>query len=141
MPATLSKKRRRALLIFILPGLILLGVFMILPFFLSFGLSFTDQRLISRLPTRFVGFRNYVRLFVDDLFLTSLKNNFYFAGVVVPIQTFLALCMALIVNQKLKGVKFFRTSYFMPTVTAMVVVSVVWSFLYNPDGLINKFFE
>ncbi len=141
MPATLSKKRRRALLIFILPGLILLGVFMILPFFLSFGLSFTDQRLISRLPTRFVGFRNYVRLFDDDLFLTSLKNNFVFAGVVVPVQTFLALCMALIVNQKLKGVKFFRTSYFMPTVTAMVVVSVVWSFLYNPDGLINKFFE
>jgi multiple sugar transport system permease protein len=64
-----------------------------------------------------------------------------FALIVVPVQTILALGMALIVNKNLKGVKIFRTAYFMPTVTTMVVVSVVWSFMYNPQGIINSFMQ
>jgi multiple sugar transport system permease protein len=141
MTSELNKKKRKAILIFILPGLVLLGVFIILPFFMSFGLSFTNQRILSRLPTQFVGLRNYERLFKDDLFLIGLKNNMIFALIVVPVQTILALGMALIVNKNLKGVKIFRTAYFMPTVTTMVVVSVVWSFMYNPQGIINSFMQ
>lgn len=141
MTSELNKKKRKAILIFILPGLVLLGVFIILPFFMSFGLSFTNQRILSRLPTQFVGLRNYERLFKDDLFLTGLKNNMIFALIVVPVQTILALGMALVVNKNLKGVKIFRTAYFMPTVTTMVVVSVVWSFMYNPQGIINNFMQ
>src|SRR6056297_18570 len=141
MAYALSKKKRKAVLLFILPGLILLGVFMILPFLMSFGLSFTNQRILSRVPTRFVGFSNYERLFGDDLFFIDLKNNFVFAAIVVPIQTILALGMAMVVNKHLKGVKIFRTAYFMPTVTTMVVVSVVWTFMYNPQGLINNFMQ
>jgi len=141
MAYALSKKKRKAVLLFILPGLILLGVFMILPFLMSFGLSFTNQRILSRVPTRFVGFSNYERLFGDDLFFIGLKNNFVFAAIVVPIQTILALGMAMVVNKHLKGVKIFRTAYFMPTVTTMVVVSVVWTFMYNPQGLINNFMQ
>ncbi len=141
MTSELNKKKRKAILIFILPGLVLLGVFIILPFFMSFGLSFTNQRILSRLPTQFVGLRNYERLFKDDLFFTALKNNMIFALIVVPVQTILALGMALVVNKNLKGVKIFRTAYFMPTVTTMVVVSVVWSFMYNPQGIINNFMQ
>jgi len=141
MTSELNKKKRKAILIFILPGLVLLGVFIILPFFMSFGLSFTNQRILSRLPTQFVGLRNYERLLKDDLFLTALKNNMIFALIVVPVQTILALGMALVVNKNLKGVKIFRTAYFMPTVTTMVVVSVVWSFMYNPQGIINNFMQ
>jgi len=137
----LSKKKNRALLLFILPGLTLLFIFILLPFFMSFGLSFTNQRLISKLPTKFVGFDNYTRLFSDRVFLQALSNNFFFAVIVVPIQTLLALGMAMLVNKKLKGIKIFRTVYFMPTVTTMAVVSVIWSFLYNPEGLINSFFS
>ncbi|MFP4461683.1 MAG: carbohydrate ABC transporter permease [Thermotogota bacterium] len=141
MAYALSKKKRRAVMLFILPGLILLGIFMILPFLMSFGLSFTNQRILSRVPTRFVGWSNYERLFGDDLFFIGLKNNFVFAAIVVPIQTILALGMAMVVNKHLKGVKIFRTAYFMPTVTTMVVVSVVWTFMYNPQGLINNFMQ
>ncbi|MDK2952474.1 MAG: multiple sugar transport system permease protein [Kosmotogales bacterium] len=141
MTSELNKKKRKAILIFILPGLVLLGVFIILPFFMSFGLSFTNQRILSRLPTQFVGLRNYERLFKDDQFLIGLKNNMIFALIVVPVQTILALGMALVVNKNLKGVKIFRTAYFMPTVTTMVVVSVVWSFMYNPQGIINNFMQ
>jgi multiple sugar transport system permease protein len=114
---------------------------MILPFLMSFGLSFTNQRLLSRYATEFIGWSNYERLFRDDLFFTGLKNNFVFALIVVPIQTVLALGMAMVVNKHLKGVKIFRTAYFMPTVTTMVVVSVVWTFMYNPQGLINNFMQ
>ena len=141
MISELRKKKRKAILMFVLPGIILLSLFIILPFFMSFGLSFTNQRILSRNPTQFIGLSNYERLFQDDLFFTGLKNNFIFALIVVPVQTLLALGMALVVNKHLKGVKIFRTAYFMPTVTTMVVVSVVWSFMYNPQGLINNFMQ
>jgi multiple sugar transport system permease protein len=74
----------------------------------------------------------------DEAFLRGLLNNFYFAAVVVPLQTGLALFLAILVNQKLKGKNIFRTIYFSPVVTTMVVVAIVWTFLYNPSGLINS---
>lgn len=124
------------------PALILLLVFLIVPFLMALGLSFTNQRLIPNpnLPTQFIGLENYLRLLGDERFLRGLANNFLFVLVVVPIQTALALGMALLVNQKLPGVVFFRTLYFVPTATVMAVVAVVWSLLYNsPEGLINAF--
>jgi multiple sugar transport system permease protein len=78
----------------------------------------------------------------DEAFLHGLLNNFYFVIVVVPLQTALALLLATLVNQKLKAMNLFRTIYFSPVVTTMVVVSVIWTFLYNPgEGLINKFIQ
>lgn len=124
------------------PALLLLLIFLVLPFLMAIGLSFTDQRLIPNpnLPTQYVGFRNFIRLVSDEAFLRGLLNNFYFVAVVVPVQTSLALLLAILVNQKLKGMNLFRTIYFAPVVTSMVVVAVVWTFLYNPDqGLINAF--
>lgn len=125
--------------IFLLPGLILLITFIIIPFLSAFYLSFTNQRLISRLPTKFIGLANYKKILNDDLFWKGLLNIFKFVLIVVPIQTVFALGLALLVNKKINFTKFFRTVYFMPTVTTMVVVSVIWTFLYNPEGLINLF--
>jgi len=130
--------------VFSTPAIILLIVFLIIPFIMAIGLAFTDQRLVPNpnLPTQFVGFRNFVRLIKDEAFLRGLINNFYFVAVVVPVQTALALFLAILVNQKLKGMNFFRTVYFAPVVTSMVVVAVVWTFLYNPgEGLINAFLK
>jgi multiple sugar transport system permease protein len=124
------------------PALILLLVFLIVPFLMALGLSFTNQRLIPNpnLPTQLIGLENYGRLLEDERFLRGLLNNFLFVVVVVPVQTALALGMALLVNQKLPGVVFFRTLYFVPTATVMAVVAVIWSLLYNsPEGLINAF--
>ena len=128
--------------VFSTPAIILLIIFLVIPFGMAIGLAFTDQRLIPNpnLPTQFVGFRNFVRLVKDEAFLRGLLNNFYFVIVVVPIQSALSLFLAILVNQKLKAMNFFRTVYFAPVVTSMVVVAVVWTFLYNPgEGLINAF--
>ncbi len=76
----------------------------------------------------------------DPTFYRSLINNFIFSLVVVPLQSILALLLAMLINQKnIKGVNIFRTIYFSPVVTSMVVVSVIWTFLYSKEGLINQF--
>jgi multiple sugar transport system permease protein len=141
-----SRQRNEAIMawVFSTPALILLIVFLIIPFLMAFGLAFTDQRLIPNpnLPTQFIAFRNFVRLIEDETFIRGLLNNFYFVVVVVPLQTALALLLAILVNQKIKAVNVFRTIYFSPVVTTMVVVSTIWFFLYNPgEGLINAFIQ
>ena len=128
--------------LFSAPALILLLIFLTIPFLMAIGLSFSDQRLVPNpnLPTQFVGLRNFVRIFDDDTFYQAVFNNFLFVIIVVPLQTALALLLAIFVNQKLKAVNLFRTIYFSPVVVTMVVVAVIWTFLYNPgEGLINKF--
>ena len=129
--------------IFSAPAIFLLIVFLVIPFFMGIGLAFTDQRLIPNpnLPTQIVGMRNFVRLVEDEAFLRGLLNNFYFVLVVVPLQTSFALLLAILINQKIMGKNVYRTIYFAPVVTSMVVVSIVWTFLYNPVGLINTFIQ
>src|SRR6056297_2486690 len=134
----MQRNDKKSIATFMLPASILLLVFMVLPFLMAFGLSFTNQRLIeSPRGTQFIGMANYVRALGDNLFQRGLTNNAIFVLVVVPLQTALALALAILVNIKVKGSKIFRAIFFIPTVTTMVVVSVIWSFLYHPDGLIN----
>ncbi|MGW0842804.1 carbohydrate ABC transporter permease [Streptomyces sp. NPDC002787] len=119
------------------PAVVLLIVFVLVPLALTFALAFTDARLVSPTPARFAGLRNFTRLFEDPVFFKSLRNTVYFTAVVVPLQAGLALVLALLVNAKVRGVNFFRTVYFLPVVTSMVVVSLLWTFLYRQDGLVN----
>jgi multiple sugar transport system permease protein len=123
----------------IAPAAVLLLAFVFLPAILGFGLAFTNARLVSPRPVEFVGTDNFVRLFTDPTFWRALLNVSYFAVVVVPVQAGLALAMALLINKKFRGVNFFRTLYFLPVVTSMVVVSLLWLFMYRKDGLINEF--
>nr|WP_201845615.1 sugar ABC transporter permease [Myceligenerans indicum] len=125
-----------------LPALTLLVLFLVIPALLAFGLSFTNARLISPNPPRFVGLDNFVRAFTaDPVFLRSTLNTFVFAGVVVPVQAGLGLALAVLVNQKIRGVTAFRVIFFVPVVTSIVVVSILWRFLYQDDGLINSFID
>ena len=90
----------------------------------------------------FIGLENYKKLISDSDFWVSLKNTFYFTVVVVPVQCILALLLAMLVSKKFKGVSIFRTMYFSPQLTSMVVISVLWTVLYNSNpntGLINAF--
>lgn len=123
---------------FLSPALILLVVFLITPFVMAFILSFTNQRLVSPLPTRFIALRNYVRFFTDADFWQALRNTFVFTVVVVPVQSGLALILAVLINRRLPAINIFRGIYFLPTTITMVVVSVVWVFLLQaPEGLVN----
>ncbi|WP_344447668.1 sugar ABC transporter permease, partial [Kitasatospora nipponensis] len=114
--------------------------FLIVPVLLGFALSFTNARLISPEPLRFVGFDNFVRAFtIDPTFFRSALNTFAFAAVVVPVQAGFGLFLALMVNQKIRGVTAFRVIFFIPVVTSIVVVSILGKFMYQPDGLLNSF--
>ncbi|WP_334062727.1 carbohydrate ABC transporter permease [Limimaricola cinnabarinus] len=187
------------------PGFGLIAVFIVLPFFFAFGLSFTNQRLISPNPTEWVGFDNYrqlmglgvltleperdeagavlrdedgaieyprlrnftrnnpdyphldgmrewtslqwgddrlVLLARDVVFMTAVVNTLQFVLVVAPLQAALALGLALLINQRLRGINVFRAIYFMPVVVSIVVVSLLWRFIYDGnDGLLNTMLQ
>ena len=125
--------------LFVLPASIGLLAFVALPFLLSLVLSFTNLRLGSPLPLDFVGLEQYRRLFADPGFLHALLNNALFALVVVPLQTGLALALALLLNQPLRGRALFRTLFFMPVVFPLALIAVVWVLIFapGPNGLFN----
>lgn len=114
------------------PALIGLGCFLLVPFLLAFILSLTDLKLGSPLPVRFVGFENFSRLATDPIFRRALANNALFAAVVVPLQTGLALALALALNRPLAGMAAFRTLFFLPVVFPFVVVAVIWELIFGP---------
>ena len=123
------------------PALVFLLLFLVLPFVLALVFSFTNARLISPLPTRFVGVDNYVSVLTSSTFWRGLLNNTIFVVVVVPIQTALALGLAILVNRKMPGRTIFRTIYFLPVVTVMAAAATIWVLLFNPNGLINAVME
>ncbi len=123
------------------PAVVFLVLFFLVPVALAFGLAFTNARLISPRPAEFIGLDNFTNLFQNSVFWASLRNTLYFAVVVVPVQAGLGLVLALLVNVKIRGTTFFRTVYFLPVVTSIVVVSLLWEFMYQPDGLLNNIIE
>ncbi len=127
-------------LILLSPALIILLVFRILPILYSFRMSLFDWGLAG--PVRFVGLNNYLELFHDPKFLSSLVNTLYYTIGVVPLTMACALFFAILLNQSLKGRGLFRTLYYLPVVTSVVAISVVWRWLFNPDrGLFNFFLK
>ncbi|WP_437385577.1 carbohydrate ABC transporter permease [Plantibacter flavus] len=120
-----------------LPAAALILTFLIIPIALTFVLAFTNTRLISPEPGQFIGLENFSNLFSDDTFWASLRNTIVFTVVIVPVQSAIALAIAVLVNSKVRGTTFFRTIYFLPVVTSIVVVSMLWLFMYQKDGLIN----
>lgn len=144
MKKTAVKKyhEKRAAYLFILPAVILLFAFLILPAFSTIRYAFTDYNILRPDRIKFCGLQNFIDLFQDKDFKKSLMNTIYFTIVVVPFQCALALALALLISSRRKGVSIFRAAYFSPNITSMVVVAILWSVLYNPNpstGLINAF--
>lgn len=132
-----QRTERATALVMFLPAAALILTFLIIPIALTFILAFTNTRLISPEPGRFIGLENFSNLFSDDTFWASLRNTIIFTVVIVPVQSAVALVIAVLVNSKVRGTTFFRTIYFLPVVTSIVVVSMLWLFMYQKDGLIN----
>jgi multiple sugar transport system permease protein len=130
-------------LLMVAPALGGLVLFVLLPFLAALVLAFTDLRLGSPLPVHFVGFKQFQQLLSHPDFPRALGNTFLFAVLVVPIQTTLALGLALLLNQGLPGTRAFRTLFFMPVVFPMSLVAVIWSLIYapGPNGLMNTFLD
>jgi len=99
-------------------------------------LSFSQFNLLK--PPHWIGLANYEALLSDDRFLHSILNTLLFAFGTIPTGTVLALIFALFVNQRIRGIVFFRTAFYMPVVTSFVAVSLIWLWLYDPNfGLLN----
>lgn len=123
--------------VFILPALIGILIFIIIPIACSFGLSFTKWDLLN--PIQFTGLSNYKEIFSDPLFAKIITNTIIFAvstsvfGVIIP------LILASIINNKIRGSEFFKSAYFLPFITPMVVIAIIWSWIFDPNiGFINK---
>ena len=135
---TLSRESLTGLL-FIGPAVILLFVFLLIPFMLTIGNSFTNYNILKPGQTEFVGLKNFIKLTNDTVFMKSIVNTFVFVILVVPLQVCLALGLALLINRKLRGISIYRMAFFAPTVLSLVVVSILWSYIYNPNnGLLNS---
>jgi multiple sugar transport system permease protein len=127
----------------LIPALVLLALFVFVPFLLSFQFSFTNERLMPQpLPTRWLGLRNYERVLTDPEFWTAVRNTVYFAAVVIPVQLSLSLASALLLNSKIKGLVIFRSIAILPLLMPMTVIATLWAALYRtPDGLLNSVYQ
>lgn len=123
-------------IVFILPALVGTFVFIIIPVFFSFGLSFMDWDLINK--ARFVGFDNYAKIFSDELFWKILVNTLVYAISTSVFAVIIPLALACILNSKIRGSEFFKTAYFLPFVTPMIVIAVIWQWIFDPNiGILN----
>ncbi|HVC31968.1 MAG TPA: sugar ABC transporter permease [Chloroflexota bacterium] len=122
--------------LFLLPAFVILGTFLVYPLFASIWYSFTDYNVVH--AARFVGLANYQKLLSDDVFKTAFRNTLVYSVGVIPGCTILGLLLALLVNQPMKGITFFRIAYYMPVITSIVVVGIVWKWMYFEDGIINS---
>ncbi len=121
--------------LFMAPALIILGIFVFYPIVFSIPLAFTNYSAVGG-TTKFIGLYNFERLVRDPDFWLALKNSCLFV-VVVPILQLLSILLALLMNQKFHGNAALRVLIYMPVVTSMVAVSIIWKFIFEDDGLIN----
>lgn len=142
VPATPQPRARRryrnatTAYLFILPGMALFLAWTVYPLVYSFIMSFTEWNLIK--PSRFIGLDNYVRALKDPVFWLALRNTLTYTLITVPGQMLLGFTAAMLLDQPLRARAFFRTLYYIPVVTSWVVVSLIFTYLYNGQaGLIN----
>lgn len=123
--------------IFLLPNLLLFSIFTVYPVFASFYYSLNKWTLHS--PMEFLGLANYRALINDPIFLKVLGNTLYYTAGIIPFQTALGLLIAIGLNQRIRFMTGYRALYFVPVVTSMVAVSIVWQWMYQPQyGVINS---
>ncbi len=132
----LANQQNFAGVLFILPALLGTIVFIIIPIICSFGLSFAKWDLLN--PIQYVGLENYRVVLTEPVFVKIIINTFVYAiatsvfGVIIP------LILACIINNKIKGADFFKTAYFLPFVTPMIVIGIIWEWIFDPNiGCLN----
>ena len=122
---------------FLLPVVVLMLVFVLIPVAWSFWLSFHEWSALEPDRMPWVGVSNYIQLLFDDEFHIALWNTAVYTFWVVPIQTFLSLVIAAVLNQKLMGRAFFRAAFYFPSITSSVVITIIFMWIFNTTGLLN----
>ena len=125
--------------LFLLPAIALLGLTVFFPAIQAFALSFTRYEYDITQAPEWVGWANFQRLVGDEVFWQTIRNTLLYLVGVVPILVIAPLGLAIVVNQKLKGINWFRTAFYTPVVISMVVAGIAWKALYTQNGLLNQF--
>ena len=123
---------------FMAPTIFVLALFIIGPILYAFFLSFHKVQLLGTTSYQFVAFENFTNILDDRRAQIALWNTFKYVMIVVPTQTVLALILAATLNAGLKGQTFFRIVYFLPTLTSSAVLTLIFMWMYNQNGLVNK---
>lgn len=142
----LAVRRKRNLTpwLFLVPALVILGLFTFFPIFCGVSLAFTEFSLLRHsqdghlVGPKFVGAQNFYRLWVDPYFWKALGNSVKYL-LVVPIIQFAAIAIAVLVDKPFRGRQFFRTAFYIPVITSVVVVGITWGWVFRSDGLANYF--
>jgi multiple sugar transport system permease protein len=132
--------------LFLLPVIVILGLFLVLPIAMAVWVSFSDWNGNGSplgANAHWVGLENYRHLLTtpgldQNNFGAALRNNFYYVLLVVPVQTAVSLVLAVLVNRRVRFVGFFRTAFYFPSVTSSVAITILFLFLFSPTGVINK---
>jgi putative chitobiose transport system permease protein len=136
--ATLRSSKTKRIVtgyLFLLPALIILAVFLIYPVVYGAILSFYNYNILS--PAKFAGFANFRKLAVDPTFRSAIINSLKYLLIVPPIQV-ASLALAILVNRRVRGISFFRAAFYIPVITAAVVVAVAWKWIFDLNyGLLN----
>ncbi|MCU9600449.1 carbohydrate ABC transporter permease [Pallidibacillus thermolactis] len=136
-----NRKKRMAILLFVLPALLVYTIFIIYPILATFNYSLFEWNGISKEKV-FIGFENFKNLLSDSTFWLALKNNVYLILVSVFVQIPLGLIMALVLLSKIRGKKILNVIYFLPFLMSAVAIGLLWTLMYDPvNGPINKFLE
>ncbi|HEY3267842.1 MAG TPA: sugar ABC transporter permease [Armatimonadota bacterium] len=130
-----------AALAFLTPSFVGLFIFSVIPILGAIGISLLEWDILS--PPKFVGFANYTEIWRElvsgEVLRQVILNTLYFTAVTVPLAMAVSLGISLLLNRKIRGVAAFRVIYFLPSVTSIVALSIIWRLMYNPDyGLINR---
>ena len=139
----LARGRRRlsrqgAAYLFLLPGFLIFGLFVIFPMFYSLRISFYDWNVINPARSVFVGLENYRTFMKEPIFQRAVLNTLSYAAITVPAQMVFGLIAAILLDQPLRGRTFFRVAYYLPVITSWVIVTLIFEYLFNSQaGFIN----
>lgn len=138
--AVMTKTEKRdtiAFFAFVSPWIFGFVFLTVLPMLISLGISFTKWDILT--PPKWIGLKNYLDMAVDPLFYKSMQVTLTYTLFSVPIHVIVSIFVALLLNNKIKGMNIFRTIYYMPAVVSGVVVAIVWLWMFNPEfGVFNN---
>ncbi len=124
--------------LFLIPSIIILTLFFFIPFFQTIGLSFFDYSSSIYHPS-FIGLKNYINIFHSNLFYQVMGNTFLFLIVAVPFLVIFPLFLAVLINQKIRGITLYKILIYLPVIVSIVVAAIAFKWLYAQDGILNYF--
>jgi multiple sugar transport system permease protein len=136
------RKQRLAVSVFVLPSLLLIGLFMLYPLIYSIYLSFTEYNFVYSGKPRFIGLGNYIRMFSDPEFIIAARNTIIFAAVFFVLLLTFSLGVALLVASRIRGMKLLRTIVFLPVIVALSLTGVIFQWILNHNfGIFNHLLD